>query len=202
MFRLITSSKTTRAEIQPSLQVIDFSVILQDIANSANDSLAVSALGFLGALLQLVKLPVEKQEDVIRFLTSKVTTPQDKNLSRKVMWSLANLEIDFTLSEEFLSMMLTCALGFLDEIKKPPIASLSTVCESINTLSNLSNRRKDFFVRNLHSIVSSMSPWLFYEADRIRQLSLMCLEPYASHIASGKLFDASFQVIRNVFLFS
>ncbi|KAK4023666.1 hypothetical protein OUZ56_009065 [Daphnia magna] len=167
-------------------------VTLQDIS-TGNDNLVLAALGFLGGLLQVVKLPLEKQASVIEVLTKKLCQVSEKNQSRKLMWSLANLQFDVQLQESHLTKMLQAACLFLEE--NPPVTSLSTVCESLNTLRNIGLRKEDFFSKNLTMVLSAVIPWLFNEADRIRELSLACLEPFTAEIAKRKLLDSSFQTL-------
>lgn len=175
-----------------SLHTVAIPVTLQDIS-TGNDNLVLAALGFLGGLLQVVKLPLEKQALVIEVLTQKLNKVSEKNLSRKLMWSLANIQFDVQLHESNLTKMLQVACLFLEE--NPPVLSLSTVCESLNALRNLGIRNQEFFSKNLTSVLSVVIPWLFNEADRIRELSLACLEPFTSGIAKRRLLDSSFQTL-------
>ncbi|KAI9556357.1 hypothetical protein GHT06_018931 [Daphnia sinensis] len=167
-------------------------VTLQDIS-TGNDNLVLAALGFLGGLLQVVKLPLEKQTLVIEVLTKKLSKVSEKNLSRKLMWSLANLQFDIQLQESHLKKMLQAACLFLED--NPPVTSLSTVCESLNALRNIGLRNEEFFSRNMTKVLTAVIPWLFNEADRIRELSLACLEPFTAGIAKEKLLDSSFQTL-------
>ncbi|XP_057374460.1 telomere-associated protein RIF1-like [Daphnia carinata] len=174
------------------LHSVAIPVTLQDIS-TGNDNLVLAALGFLGGLLQVVKLPLEKQALVIEVLTKKLCKVSEKNLSRKLMWSLANLQFDVQLQESHLKKMLQAACLFLED--NPPVTSLSTVCESLNALRNIGLRNEGFFSRNLTTVLSAALPWLFNEADRIRELSLACLEPFTASIAKRKLLDSSFQTL-------
>ena len=75
-----------------------------------------------------------------------------------------------------------------------PVLSLSTVCESLNTVLNLNHRNSGFILRNLATIIPAIIPWLFYhEVERTRELSLNFLKPLAKHIADGRLLDTAFQ---------
>lgn len=93
-------------------------MVLKDVSASTDD-LCQASLSFLGALLQLVKIPTEKQAEVIQSLAAKADTVRaDKAQSRKVMWCLANLQIDKDLTNEDLKLMLDTALSFLNDIHK------------------------------------------------------------------------------------
>lgn len=165
-------------------------IALQDIS-SGNDSLVLAALSFLGGILQLVILPLEMQGSVVEVLTAKLANVSEKNQSRKLMWSLANLQSETNIQESSLEKMLQSACKFLAD--KPPVHSLSTVCESLNTLKNIRVRHNEFFVKNLPKVLVVVVPWLFNEADRIRELSLACLEPFTNDIAKKKLLDTPLQ---------
>ena len=175
-----------------SLHTTAIPITLQDI-RTGNDTLVLQALGFLGGVLQVIKLPVKSQEEVIQVLTDKLKNVNEKNKARKLMWSLANVQFDHTLPEASLVAMLNAACIFLKET--PPILSLSTVCESLNAVKNLGQRRKEFVEAHLSTILSSVFPWLFYEADRIRELSLNCLKDFPLLIEKKKLLDAPFRAL-------
>ncbi len=175
-----------------SLCSVAIPTTLQDIA-TGNDNLVLAALSFLGGLLQVVKFPLDKQLLVVEVLTNKLGKVSEKNQSRKLMWSLANIQFDIQLPEPHLTKMLQSACLFLQE--KPPVLSLSTVCESLNTLRNMGIRNNEFFEKNLPTVLSAVIPWLFNEADRIRELSLACLEPFTANIAKQRLLGTPFQVL-------
>lgn len=190
IFRLVVKNSLKSEICDESLHSIAIPIALHDIT-TGSDNLVLAALSFLGGLLQVVKLPIEKQILVIEALTTKLSKVSEKNQSRKLMWSLANVQFDNQLSESVLAKMLHAACIFLAD--RPPVISLSTVCESLNTLKNMGVRHKEYFQKNLVTVLPAVSPWLFNEADRIRELSLVCLEPFTDEIAEQKLFDTSFQ---------
>ena len=133
---------------------------------------------------------------VVEVLTGKLERVSEKNQSRKLMWSLANIQTDKEIKQSNLERMIHTACKFLDP--NPPVFSLSTVCESLNALRNIGGRHREFFEDKLSTVLSSVLPWLFNEADRIRELSLLCLEPFTAEIAAKRLFDSSLQtVLRN-----
>jgi hypothetical protein len=175
-----------------SLHSVAIPVTLQDIS-TGNDNLVLAALSFLGGLLQVVKFPLDKQLLVVEVLTEKLGKVSEKNLSRKLMWSLANIQFDTQFPESHLTKMLKASCLFLQE--NPPVLSLSTVCESLNALRNMGVRNKEYFAKNLPMVLTFVIPWLFNEADRIRELSLGCLEPFTANIAKQRLLDTSFQVL-------
>ena len=163
-------------------------VTLKDLEN---ETLVLGALGYLGALIQVVKLSIEQQVKIINTLTTRMKVVKEKNQSRKLMWSLANIPLDSELPVACLEEILEVTCTFLTG---KPVSSVSTVCESLNTLINISLKQKDFFVSNLPRIFPVVFPWLFYETpDRIRELSLQCLKSFSSDIASKKLIDTSIQ---------
>lgn len=173
-----------------SLHTTAIPITLQDL-RTGNDTLVLQALGFLGGVLQVIKLPLETQVEVIQVLTDKLKNVNEKNKARKLMWSLANVQFDNTLPEASLLAMLNAACTFLNET--PPVLSLSTVCESLNAVKNIGQRHKEFVEAHISTVLTSVFPWLFYEADRIRELSLNCLKDFQPLIANKKLLDVSFQ---------
>jgi len=177
------NTEETIAALQSTVQVT-----LKDLECEA---LVLPALGYLGALIQIINLPSDEQIKVIETLTSKLKVVKEKNESRKLMWSLANIPLKTSIPLTSLEEMLTVALLFLTE--NPPVSSLSTVCESLNTLINIGSHQKEFFERNLSKIFPIAFSWLFYETDRIRELALQCLEEFSSPIASNKLIDSTIQ---------
>nr|CAG4649118.1 EOG090X01OT [Scapholeberis mucronata] len=191
-----TYENLTQSEpIAESLQSIAIPITLQDIANG-NDALVLAALSFLGGSLQVLKLSPEKINLVVEVLTEKLEKVSEKNQSRKLMWSLANIQTDKETKLSNLEKMIHAACKFLSD--NPPVFSLSTVCESLNTLRNVGWRHHEFFENKLPTVLCSVIPWLFNEADRIRELSLICLEPFTAEIASKRLFDPSLQnLLRN-----
>ena len=158
---------------------------------SGNEAQSLDALGFLGGLLQFLKLNTETQITTVELLSQKLKTVTSKGQSRKLMWSLANIQFDEQLPRESLCSMMNSALLYLSE--KPPIHSLSTMCEALNTLKNMGLRSGKFLEENLAEMLSVAFPCLFSEADRIRQLALECLEPYTVTIQKEKLLNASYQ---------
>ena len=69
---------------QHSLLLVDFSLVLKDLS-SPNKELVDSSLNFLGGLAQLVKMPIDKQQQVIKALAEKAKTVRsEKTQSRKV----------------------------------------------------------------------------------------------------------------------
>lgn len=173
-----------------SLHTTAIPITLQDL-RTGNDTLVLQALGFLGGVLQVIKLPLETQIEVIEVLTDKLKNVDEKNKARKLMWSLANIQFDNTLPESSLLAMLHAACIFLKEA--PPILSLSTVCESLNAVKNIGQRHKEFVESHISTVLASVFPWLFYEADRIRELSLNCLKDFQLLIMKKKLLNVSFQ---------
>lgn len=190
MDRLVLKPPSRSEPIAESLQSIAIPITLQDIANG-NDALVLAALSFLGGSLQVLKLSSEKINLVVEVLTEKLEKVSEKNQSRKLMWSLANIQTDKETKLSNLEKMLHAACKFLSD--NPPVFSLSTVCESLNTLRNVGGRHHEFFQDKLPIVLCSVIPWLFNEADRIRELSLICLEPFTAEIASKRLFDPSLQ---------
>ena len=187
---MVTKISLKSEAYDPCIHSIAIPVALQDISTPI-DSLVLAALSFLGGLLQVVKLPLDKQALVIEVLTENLSKVSEKNQSRKLMWSLANIQFDNKLQEPYLTKMLNTACIFL--LEKPPVSSLSTVCESLNTLRNMGVRNREFFEKNLTMVLIAVMPWLFNEADRIRELSLTCLEPFTAKIAVKKLLDVTLQ---------
>lgn len=188
--RLVVKNSLRCEAYDDCLHSVAIPIALQDISTT-NDSLVLAALSFLGGLLQVVKLPLDKQALVVEVLTGNLSKVSEKNQSRKLMWSLANIQYDNQLQESHLSKMLHAACMFLQE--KTPVISLSTVCESLNTLRNMGIRSREFFENNLTTVLTAVIPWLFNEADRIRELSLSCLEPFTANIAKHRLLDVTFQ---------
>ena len=179
-------------ESYKSLHTTAIPITLQDL-KTGNDTLVLQALGFLGGVLQVIKLPIKTQIEVVQVLTDKLKNVTEKNKARKLMWSLANIQFDSTLPETNLLMMLNSACMFLRET--PPILSLSTVCESLNTVKNIGQRQKDFVETHLTTVLTAIFPWLFYEADRIRELSLNCIKDFQPIIEKKKLLNAPFQTL-------
>ena len=163
---------------------------LRDISTK-NYSLVIAALNFLGRLLLVVKLPLDVQAMVIGALTTKLSKVSENNQTRSLMWSLANIQFDKQLQESYLSKMLDAACMFL--LERNSVNSLSTVSESLNTLLSIGVRNIEFCKKNLARILSTVMPWLFNKDNRIRELSLQCLEPFTTNIAEHKLLDVTLQ---------
>lgn len=181
-----------KGESLDALQSLALPITFKDIEDGS-ESLTLDALGFLGSLLQFLMLEPELQVSTVTLLTSKLKTVTSKGQSRKLMWSLANIKFDEDLAEEILSQMLNSALLYLGE--KPPVHSLSTVCEALNTLKNIGQRNRAFTETKLAAVLSVVFPCLFNEADRIRQLAIECLEPFTETIRQQKLLDSSYQTL-------
>lgn len=186
----MTKGVTSKKAVELT-ETVAIPTVLEDLSKGS-ETLASTALSFIGSLVQVYKPSVKQQVNIIRSLSNKLKVAQNKVLSRKLMWTMASLQFNNELPEELLEVMMGSAFLFLRET--PPLFSLSTVCEALNTLHNMSCRNRGFVEKNIALIFTAVYPWMYNDADRIRELSLKVLQLFTKNIEKSKLLNSTFQL--------